>query len=95
MRERRVLEVGFMGGKETTYVFVSVDQLLDDFLAEGARAQSHGARADTGRCRVWPSSPACAIRAHRRSDPRTQSVTLSYLETPNPHRADSPSGQGG
>lgn len=26
-----------MGGKETTYAFVSVDQLLDDFLAEVAR----------------------------------------------------------
>jgi hypothetical protein len=26
-----------MGGKETTYVFVSVDQLLDDFLADVAR----------------------------------------------------------
>ncbi|MBE0549892.1 MAG: hypothetical protein IH627_19975 [Rubrivivax sp.] len=25
-----------MGGKETTYVFVSVDQLLDDFLADVA-----------------------------------------------------------
>ncbi len=26
-----------MGGKETTYAFVSVDQLLDDFLADVAR----------------------------------------------------------
>jgi hypothetical protein len=26
-----------MGGKETTYVFMSVDQLLDDFLADVAR----------------------------------------------------------
>jgi len=26
-----------IGGKETTYVFVSVDQLLDDFLADVAR----------------------------------------------------------
>ena len=26
-----------MGGKETTYVFVSVDQLLDDFVADVAR----------------------------------------------------------
>ena len=26
-----------MGGKETTYVFISVDQLLDDFLADVAR----------------------------------------------------------
>jgi len=26
-----------MGGKETTYAFVSVDQLLDDFLAEVSR----------------------------------------------------------
>ena len=26
-----------MGGKVTTYVFVSVDQLLDDFLADVAR----------------------------------------------------------
>ena len=26
-----------MGGKETTYVFVSVDQLLHDFLADVAR----------------------------------------------------------
>jgi hypothetical protein len=25
------------GGKETTYVFISVDQLLDDFLADVAR----------------------------------------------------------
>ena len=26
-----------IGGKETTYVFISVDQLLDDFLADVAR----------------------------------------------------------
>ena len=26
-----------VGGKETTYVFMSVDQLLDDFLADVAR----------------------------------------------------------
>lgn len=26
-----------MGGKETTYAFVSIDQLLDDFLADVAR----------------------------------------------------------
>jgi len=26
-----------MGGRETTYVFISVDQLLDDFLADVAR----------------------------------------------------------
>lgn len=26
-----------IGGKETTYVFVSVDRLLDDFLADVAR----------------------------------------------------------
>ena len=26
-----------MGGKETPYVFISVDQLLDDFLADVAR----------------------------------------------------------
>lgn len=26
-----------MGDKETTYVFISVDQLLDDFLADVAR----------------------------------------------------------
>jgi hypothetical protein len=26
-----------MGGKEATYLFVSVDNLLDDFLAEVAR----------------------------------------------------------
>ena len=26
-----------MGGKETTYVFISVDQLLEDFLADVAR----------------------------------------------------------
>lgn len=26
-----------MGGKETTYAFVSIDELLDDFLADVAR----------------------------------------------------------
>jgi hypothetical protein len=28
-----------MGGKETTYAFVSLDQLLDDFLADVARGK--------------------------------------------------------
>jgi hypothetical protein len=37
IRERRVLEAGFMGTKEMPYMLISVEQLLDDFLADVAK----------------------------------------------------------